>query len=110
HLTVEVRGPDGGSAGAVDSLLDRWGLEAVLLRPSLPGTYRIEVRAAKKGVGLGGFAIRLDGIDETTAAGRERASALDAMTRAGTVLRRDPTGSLDEVLALYEEARLHFRA
>ena len=49
HLVVDVRGPDGGSLAAVDSPLDRWGIETVLLRPAATGSYRIEVRAASEG-------------------------------------------------------------
>ncbi|HVG26680.1 MAG TPA: hypothetical protein VM865_03660, partial [Acidobacteriaceae bacterium] len=99
HLVVDVRGPDGESFAAVDSPLDRWGIENVLLQPAVPGTYRVEVRAEKKGVGSGRCAIRLDEIPEsvaTSAAGRERISALAAMMEAGTILRREPTGSLDK--------------
>jgi CHAT domain-containing protein/tetratricopeptide (TPR) repeat protein len=104
HLTVDVRGPDGGNLAAVDSPLDRWGIEAVLLRPVSTGSYRIEVRAGTKGVGPGRCTIRLD---ETT---EERTGALAAMTEAGTILRREPTGSLDKVLAALQEARGRFQA
>jgi CHAT domain-containing protein/Tfp pilus assembly protein PilF len=109
HLVVDVRGPEGGSLAAVDSPLDRWGIETILLRPASTGSYRIEVRAATAGVGPGRCTIRLD---ETTdsPAGRERISALAAMTAAGTILRREPTGSLDKVQAALREARGHFQA
>jgi CHAT domain-containing protein/tetratricopeptide (TPR) repeat protein len=110
HLVVDVRGPDGGSLATVDSPLDRWGIENVLLRPSGPGIYRVEVRAEKKGVGPGRCAIRLDETPESTTAGRERISALEAMTRAGTILRREPMGSLDKILTAFQEARGHFLA
>src|SRR5436190_14831729 len=43
HLVVDVRAADGGSLAAVDSPLDRWGMEAVLLRPAATGVYRVEV-------------------------------------------------------------------
>jgi CHAT domain-containing protein/Tfp pilus assembly protein PilF len=107
HLVVDVHGPDDASLAAVDSPLDRWGMEAVLLRPDATGSYRVEVRAERRGVGPGHCVIRLD---EIPAAHRERVSALAAMTRAGTILRREPTGSLDEILAAFEEARGHFQA
>lgn len=110
HLVVDVRGPDGESLAAVDSPLDRWGIEMVLLRPTATGTYRVEVRAEKKGVGPGRCAIRLDKIPEPTAANRERVSALAEMTRAGTILRREPTGSLEKILAAFQAARGHFQA
>src|SRR4051812_32419413 len=106
HLTVDVRGPRGESVAAVDSPLDRWGVEAVLLRPATTGVYQVEVRAGNKGVGPGRGEIRLDEIPED----RERIAALEAMTRAGTILRREPTGSLDKVLAALQEARGHFQA
>jgi CHAT domain-containing protein/Tfp pilus assembly protein PilF len=109
HLVVDVRGPEGESLAAVDSPLDRWGIETVLLRPASTGSYRVEVRAGTKGVGPGRCAIRLDEIPES-AAGRERIGALAAMTQAGTILRREPTGSLDKVLAALQEARGHFQA
>jgi len=111
HLIVDVRGPDGEILAAVDSSLDRWGSEMILLRPAAAGAYRVEVRAERKGVGPGRCAIRLDEISEPAAvADRERVSALAAMTRAGTVLRREPTGSLDKILAAFQEARNHFQA
>jgi CHAT domain-containing protein/tetratricopeptide (TPR) repeat protein len=110
HLTVDMLGPDGGSLAAVDSPLDRWGTETALLRPASTGSYRVEVRAATKGVGPGRCAIRLDEVSESTPADRERIGALAAMTEAGTILRREPTGSLDKVLAALQEARGHFQA
>jgi CHAT domain-containing protein/tetratricopeptide (TPR) repeat protein len=109
HLVVDVRGPEGGSLAAVDSPLDRWGIETILLRPASTGSYRVEVRAATKGVGPGRCTIRLDEIAES-AAGRERIGALTAMTAAGTILRREPTGSLDKIEAALREARGHFHA
>ncbi|HET9210534.1 MAG TPA: CHAT domain-containing tetratricopeptide repeat protein, partial [Thermoanaerobaculia bacterium] len=105
HLTVDVRGPRGESVAAIDSPLDRWGIEAVLLRPAAKGVYRVEVHAGTKGVGPGRGEIRLDQIPED----RERIAALEAMTRAGTILRREPTGSLDKILAALQEARGHFQ-
>jgi CHAT domain-containing protein/Tfp pilus assembly protein PilF len=110
HLVTEVRGPGGESFATVESALDRWGIEAVLLRPAASGAYRIEVRSEKKGVGPGRCEVRLEELSDSTAAGRERIAALDAMTRAGTILRREPTGSFDKVLAVLEEARGHFLA
>ncbi len=110
HLVGDVRGPDGASLAAVDSPLDRWGIEAVLLSPAATGTHRVEVRAEKKGVGPGRCAIRLDETPGSTATGRAGNSAWAAMTRAGTILRREPTGSLDKILAALEEARGHFQA
>ncbi len=106
HLTVDVHGPHGESAAAADSPLDRWGSEAVLLRPAASGVYQIEVRAATKGVGPGRCEIRLDELPPDE---RERTAALEAMTRAETVLRREPTGSLDKILAALQEARGHFQ-
>jgi CHAT domain-containing protein/Tfp pilus assembly protein PilF len=108
HLVAEARGPEGGSLAAVDSPLDRWGSETVLLRPVVAGTYRVEVRAETKGVGPGRCEIRLDEVPESVS--QERVAALDAMTRAGAVLRREPTGSLEKVLAALQEARGHFHA
>jgi len=110
HLVVDVHGPQGESLAAVDSPLDRWGIETVLLSPVATGAYQLEVRAARKGVGPGRGAIRLDEIPEPAAADREKVSALAAMTRAGTILRREPMGSLDQILAAFEEARHHFLA
>jgi CHAT domain-containing protein/Tfp pilus assembly protein PilF len=110
HLTVDVRDPQGKSVAAVDSPLDRWGVEPVLLRPTSTGAYRVEVRAGTQGVGPGRCEIRLEEIPGSAPAGRERIAALEAMTRAGTVLRREPTGSLDKVLAALQEARGHFQA
>ncbi|MBW8876413.1 MAG: CHAT domain-containing protein [Acidobacteria bacterium] len=107
HLVVDVRGADGASLAAIDSPLDRWGIEAVLLRPASAGSYQIEVRAGTKGVGPGRCEIRLE---EMTESSRERITALAAMTEAGTILRREPTGSLDKVLAALQEARGHFQA
>ncbi len=110
HLAVDLKGPDGGSVAAVDSPLDRWGLETVLLHPTASGVFQIEIRAERKGVGPGRCVIGLDEIAEPTASNRERIAALAAMTQAGTILRREPTGSLDKVLAAFQEARAHFQA
>jgi CHAT domain-containing protein/Tfp pilus assembly protein PilF len=107
HLTVDVRDPQGKSVAAVDSPLDRWGTEAILLRPAATGAYRVEVRAGTKGVGPGRCEIHLDEIPEAEG---KRAAALEAMTRAGAILRREPTGSLDKILAALQEARGHFQA
>ncbi|HWM90151.1 MAG TPA: CHAT domain-containing protein [Thermoanaerobaculia bacterium] len=109
-LIVEVSGPDGESVAAVDSPLDRWGIETLLLRPAATGSYRVEVRAEKKGVGPGRCAIRLEEMPESSAADRERIAALAAMTRAGTILHGEPVGSLDRILAALQEARSHFLA
>jgi CHAT domain-containing protein/Tfp pilus assembly protein PilF len=106
HLTADVRDPQGQGVAAVDSPLDRWGTEAVLLRPQASGTYRVEVSAPVKGVGPGRCEIRL----EEAPAEPERIAALEAMTRAGTILRREPTGSLDKVLAALQKGRGHFQA
>jgi CHAT domain-containing protein/Tfp pilus assembly protein PilF len=110
HLIVGVKGPDGRSIAAADSPLDRWGLETVLLHPAASGVFRIEVRAERKGVGPGHSVIRLEEVAEATAADRERIFALTAMAQAGTILRREPTGSLDKILAAFQETRLHFQA
>ncbi|HEX4961266.1 MAG TPA: CHAT domain-containing tetratricopeptide repeat protein [Thermoanaerobaculia bacterium] len=107
HLVTEVRGPDGGSLAAVDSPLDRWGVETVLLRPAATDSYQIEVRAKTKGVGPGRCAIRLE---EISTADGDRIAALGAMTEAGTILRREPTGSLEKILAALQKARGHFQA
>jgi CHAT domain-containing protein/Tfp pilus assembly protein PilF len=110
HLVLDVHGPDGGSLAAVDSPLDRWGLEIVLLHPAASGVFQIEVRAERKGVGPGRCAIRLDEIPESTAASRERIAGLATMTQAGTILRRESKGSLEKLLAAFQEARGHFQA
>src|SRR3954471_15379823 len=78
HLVVDVSG-----LAAIDSPLDRWGIETVLLRPVSTGSYQIEVRAEKKGVGPGRGEIRLDEMTESAPADRERIAALAAMTQAG---------------------------
>jgi CHAT domain-containing protein len=112
HLLVDVRGPDGASLAAVDSPLDRWGSELVLVNPAASGSHRIEVRAERKGVGPGRSMIRLDEMPGATGEARlsALAAALTAMTRAGTILRRAPTGNLAEILAALEEARSRFQA
>ncbi|HEY4588017.1 MAG TPA: tetratricopeptide repeat protein, partial [Thermoanaerobaculia bacterium] len=110
HLVLDVTGPDGAKAAAVDSPLERWGSEIVLLRPAGAGTYQIAVRAEKKGVGPGHGEVRLDELAEPTPAESERIAALTAMTRAGEILRREPAGSFDKILAAYQEARGHFHA
>lgn len=110
HLVLDVTGPDGAKAAAVDSPLERWGSETVLLRPASAGTYWIAVRAGKKGVGPGRGEVRLDELAEPAPAGSERIAALAAMTRAGAILRGEPASGLDKVLAAYQEARGHFQA
>lgn len=110
HLVIDVKGPDGGALAAVDSPLDRWGLENLLLQPTASGVFQIEIRAERKGVGPGRCAIRLDEVRDSVAADRDRIAALTAMTQAGTILRREPTGSLEKILAAFQEARGHFQA
>ena len=107
HLVADVHGPDGGSLAAVEPSLDRWGSQPVLLQPAVGGEYRIEVRAAKMGVGPGRCELRLE---ELAGEKEERIAALAAMTRAGTILRREPAGSLEKVLAAQQEARDRFHA
>jgi tetratricopeptide (TPR) repeat protein len=58
-------------------------------------------------VGPGRAEVRLD---ELPPAERERIAALEAMARAGAILRREPTGSLDKILTALQEARGHFQA
>jgi CHAT domain-containing protein/Tfp pilus assembly protein PilF len=103
HLVADVRGPDGLKVAAVDSPLDRWGIETILLRPAAAGVFEIEIRAETKGVGPGRCALRLEEIPEATAGLVER-------TEAGTILRREPTGSFDRVLTAFQAARGHFQA
>ncbi len=103
HLVADVRGPDGLTVAAVDSPLDRWGSEIVLLRPAASGPFQIEIRAGTKGVGPGRCALRLEEIPEST-------SGLSEMTEAGSILRREPTGSFEKVLAALQVARGHFQA
>src|ERR1700709_627735 len=103
HLVTDVRGPDGLKIAAIDSPLDRWGSETVLLRPAASGRFQIEVRAETKGVGPGRCALRLEEIPESSA-------GLVEMTEAGTILRREPAGSLEKVLAAFQKARGHFQA
>ena len=110
HLVADVKGPDGATLAAVDSPLDRWGIETVLLRPAASGVFQIQIRAERQGVGPGGCVIRLDEVAESTAADRDRIAALAAMTRAGTILRHEPTGSLEKILEAFQEARSHFQA
>ncbi|HSS47811.1 MAG TPA: tetratricopeptide repeat protein, partial [Thermoanaerobaculia bacterium] len=110
HLVVDLKGPDGGSLAAVDSPLDRWGIETILLRPAASGVHQVEVRAEKKGVGPGHCEIRLEEIRGERPDDLERITALTAMTQAGAILRREPTGSLEKILAAFQEARVHFQA
>ena len=53
HLVADVRGPDGLKMATVDTPLDRWGTETVLLLPTVSGRFQIEIRAETKGVGAG---------------------------------------------------------
>ncbi len=110
HLVAGVRGPDGTQAATVDSPLDRWGTEMVLVRPAVSGVFQIEVRAERKGVGPGGCAIRLDELRGETPADLGRIAAVTAMTEAGTILHREPKGSLDKILAALQKARGQFQA
>jgi CHAT domain-containing protein/tetratricopeptide (TPR) repeat protein len=102
HLVADVRGPESLKIAAVDSPLDRWGTETILLRPAASGVFEIEIRAETKGVGAGRRALHLEEIPEATA-------GLIEMTEAGTILRREPTGSLAKVQAAFQAARSHFQ-
>jgi CHAT domain-containing protein/Tfp pilus assembly protein PilF len=106
HLVADVRGSDGLKIAAIDSPLDRWETETILLRPAASGSFEIEVRSETKGVGPGRCALRLEEIPESTAA----MAGLAEMTEAGTILRREPAGSLEKALAAFQAARGHFQA
>jgi hypothetical protein len=100
HLVVDVRGPGGEILAAVDSPLDRWGIETVLLRPAAAGTYRVEVHAGTKGVGPGRCEIRLDAIPrnhrgrprEGLRPGCDNPGGHDPAPRADGQPRPDPGG------------------
>ncbi|HEY0783415.1 MAG TPA: CHAT domain-containing protein [Thermoanaerobaculia bacterium] len=104
-VVVRVHGPAGEDLATVDSPLERWGWEVVLLHPAAAGSYRIEVRSAKKGVGPGRFEIRLDELPESTPEERERLAGLAAATRGGA-----GAANLEAALTAYGEARDHFHA
>ncbi len=102
-LILEVRDPGATSLAAVDGPLERWGTEEILLRPQASRVHRIEVRCEKKGLASGRFRL---GLEEVSHPGR--IAAFDAMTRAGALLHRGATGSLEPALAAYQEARDRF--
>lgn len=108
-VVVEVRSAQGAHLAMVDGPLERWGLEEILLRPPTNGTYQVEVRSEKKGVGGGGYELRMDALAETTPGERERTAALAAATTGGGILaRRDPGGS-ERAFPAFLEARERFR-
>ncbi len=78
-VVVAVSAPDGKRLAAVDSPLDRQGPETILIEPSVPGPYRVEVRAREPGAPPGRYEIH---IDELSADPR-RLEAEQAVTRAG---------------------------
>jgi CHAT domain-containing protein/Tfp pilus assembly protein PilF len=110
HLVLDARTPAGSSLAAVDSPLDRWAVESLVLRPAVAASYAFEVRSDQRGVGPGRFLVRLDTLASSTAAERERIAALEAATRAGTLFRDAPAGRLEAVVAAWQEARDHFRS
>jgi len=110
EVTVEVQDAAGASVAAVAGPLDRWGVEVVVVRPSVAGSYTVAVSAETKGVGAGRFQVRLDELPAAAPAERERIAALTALTAAGVALRSQAAESLDRALSAYEEARAHFSA
>jgi CHAT domain-containing protein len=76
-VVLSVSAPDGKPVTAVDSPLDRQGPETVLIEPSTPGSYRLEVRAHEPAVPPARYEIRIEEVD------RQRLDAERAVTRAG---------------------------
>jgi CHAT domain-containing protein/tetratricopeptide (TPR) repeat protein len=108
-VVLEVRRPD-GSAIAVDSPLERWGTEMLLVAAPVTGDWRIEVRCEQRGVGGGRYRLRLDELRQGTAAERELVAALAAATEAGSAFHLGTSGSGAGALAAWERARGHFHA
>lgn len=108
-VVLEVRDPE-GTGVVVDGPLERWGTEEALVRPSAAGTFRIEVRAEKRGSAPGRYEIALDEIEHATPAGQALVAALDAVTRAGALLHRQAPDRFAQALPLFQGARDGFHA
>jgi CHAT domain-containing protein/Tfp pilus assembly protein PilF len=103
-IVVEVSSPDGKRLAAVDSPLDRQGPETVLIEPSVPGAYRVEIRAHEPAAPAGRYEIRIEEMD------RHRLDAERAVTRAGERYLEGTAEARRQAIAEYQKALEDWRA
>src|SRR5262249_38740183 len=105
-VVVEVSAPDGKRLAAVDSPLDRQGPETLLIEPSVPGPYRVEVRAREPGAPPGRYEIRIDEM----AADPHRLEAERAVTRAGERYLEGTAEARRQAIAEHQKALEDWKA
>ena len=93
-VEVDVISPIGEPLGAVDSPLDRHGLETVLIDVESAGEYEIAVRAREAAAPAGSYRIRMDPLTSESSSGEARLLAERAATRAA---RRYLSGSSEDL-------------
>lgn len=87
-LVLEARGA--AERFTADAPNIRWGPEVLLLPAGAAGGYRIEVRPSQKSVPPGRYAIQAETLTGTAPEDAKRASALEAMSRAGQLVPGSP--------------------
>lgn len=107
NLVVEARRADEAPV-TVDSGLNRWGTEVLLLEPA--GTYRIEIRPRDRSEGQGRYAVRSETQPASAAEGAERRAGLAAMSRAGREAFAGTPEAQRQAVASYREALAAWRS
>lgn len=100
-VALDLRSPDGTILLTVDSPNSRFGLESVLFRPELPGSYRVEVRIAQVRT-PGAYALGLETLEERPEDPRFAAERL--ATEASKRYAEDTREGREAALALYRQA------
>jgi CHAT domain-containing protein/Tfp pilus assembly protein PilF len=100
-IALDLRSPDGTILLTVDSPNSRFGLESMLFRPELPGSYRVEVRIAQVRV-PGAYALGLETLEEKP--GDPRIAAERLATEASKRYAEDTREGREAALALYRQA------
>lgn len=100
-IALDLRSPDGTILLTVDSPNSRFGLESVLFRPELPGSYRVEVRIAQVRT-PGAYALGLETLEEKPEDPRIAAERL--ATEASKRYAEDTREGREAALALYWQA------
>jgi tetratricopeptide (TPR) repeat protein len=112
-VALAVYDAAGRRVAVADGPLERWGVEAVLVRPAAAGRFRVEIASRLRGVGKGRYRIVCDELKEATLAESEGVAALAAATAAGALLVEPPAhreGYLEAALEGFLQARAHSAA
>ena len=85
-LSTAVFGPDGKQLTESDSPNDRWGSEPILWVASIPGEYRVDVRAPKNKSAAGQYEIKILALREATQIDKDHVTAQSTFDEAWTLI------------------------